>query len=272
MEWRRRLQELARGAGKPHPPLFLPLLFGCAAQIDAIAPAEMALDGTRLRKNLTELRRMLNLDGLYCAVPSGMEVEAATGDLAVLEAHPRIAAGLDAIRQIAATDRGDTVIAVGLTGPATLAAQLRAGGMTGTGEAVYETAGQILAGLTRLYAESGVHLLSVHERERPTEEEDDHWRGALGTLGNVARFHRIPPLLVMEGVQPVRAWPAQTIGCPAAGQPPLPPIRPQGRTWSRDPAAWPGPSGGAVILSEAEVPAERPVAALLTDVERVRHG
>ena len=272
MEWRRRLQDLARGAGKPHAPLFLPLLFGCAAQIDSIAPAEMALDGTRLRKNLTELRRMLNLDGLYCAVPSGMEAEAGSGDLAVLEANERIAAALDAIRQIAATDRGETVIAVGLTGPATLAAQLRAAGMAGTGETVYEQAGQILAGLTRLYAETGVHLLSVHESERPAEEDDDHWRSALSTLGNVARFHRIPPLLVMSGEQPVRAWPAQTIGCPAAGQPPLPPIRPQGRTWSRDPDAWPGLTGGAVIVTETEVPAERAIATLLADVERVRHG
>lgn len=272
MEWRRRLQELARGAGKPHPPLFLPLLFGCAAQIDATAAAEMALDGTKLRKNLTELRRMLKLDGLFCAVPCGAEAEVASGDLAALEAHPRIAAGLDAIRQIASTDSGETVIAVGLTGPATLAAQLRAAGLTGSGEAVYEQCGLILAGLARLYAETGAHLISVHESERPAEEDDDHWRGALGTLGNVARFHRIPPLLVMAGDQPVRAWPAQTIGCPAAGQPPLPPIRPQGRVWSADPALWPGPPGGAVIVTDREVPAERPIAALLGDVERLGHG
>ncbi|ODS92904.1 MAG: hypothetical protein ABS45_04665 [Comamonas sp. SCN 65-56] len=292
--WFKRMQDLARGAGFAHAPLFAPLLFGAAAQIEAIAPEAMAQDGTRLRKNMTELRRALGLETVACAVPSAMEAQALgvpvaenqwpprpSGELSALNmeisseqllAVPRIAAALEAIQQWRATP-DEQVIVAALTGPATLLAQLRAAGAALTDEEGYDLVGRTLATLARMYAEAQVQVLQLHETELPGDEGAiDGWKGALGTIGNVSRFHRVPPLLVVEGAAPA-SWPVQVVACPGSTQTPVPP-RPHGQAWASDPVAWPSlptQSGNLrLITTVAEVPASTQVSDLVAAMGRIR--
>ncbi len=257
--WRKRLQDLSRGAGLPHPPLFAPVLFGAAAAIESIAPAAMALDPTRLRKNVGELRRMLGTEVLFALAPGDGErlPTSASGTVLTPEAWgqaPLLAASLEAVRQWQ-VEAGEPVIAAALSGPATRVAALRAAARVDPGEpdeAVYEAVGLGLAGLARAFCEAGVHLLQWHETVLPAPDAVDHWKGALGTAGNVARFHRVAPVLVAAGLGDF-GWPAQAVACPDADQKPPPPARPHGRAWPGDPADW--PACAATLVPGAVPPA-----------------
>ncbi len=293
--WRRRMQELARNVGKPHAPLFSPLVFGIAAQIEAIAVHEMVRNSTRLRKNLSELRRMLDLPAVVCAVPSLMELEAlgvqvnadvwppqpvpgTDFEMDGENVHPdvlltsnRLAVSIDVVRQFAAAGHGDPVIAVALTGPATLVGQLRQARLGGDDEMLYELVGRLLAMLVRLYAEAGAHLIQLHETHGPGDAEES-WKGALGTAGNVARFHRIPPLLVYDDGVPESVWPTQTVPCLSGTTAGTTPPRAHGRAWAADPARWGLLPGGQqnerVVTSASDVPADFSLAELMDHVRR----
>lgn len=285
--WRKRMQDLSRAVGRPHGPLFAPLLFGVAAQIEAVDPQAMAEDATRLRKNVGELRRMLRTDAVFCCTPSSAEVQALAGLGAEVEperftAQPRLAAALDAVRQWQA-DVSEPVIAAALTGPATLVAGLRAtaagGPAAADDEALFDHVGRGLAVLARLFCEAGVHLLQWHESTLPDDTQLDFWKGALGTAGNVARFHRVPPLLVVDAASTAAppsalTWPPQAVACPSWAQQPQPPARPHGRAWPAAPAQWPTlPGDGAaerLVTTLAEVPPGTDLAALLAELQRVR--
>lgn len=275
--WRRRMQDLSRAVGRPHVPLFAPMLFGVAARIEAIDPQAMALDATRLRKNVGELRRMLGTDVVFCCVPSEADTEVAleaSSDAALLDIGraPRIAAALDAARQWQA-DPSEPVIAAALSGPATLVQSLRDGGSGAGDELLFDQAGRALAALARGFCEAGVHLLQWCERVVPAESQLDAWKGALGTAGNVARFHRVAPVLVVDAAG-AGAWPPQAVACPTPDQFGGPMARPHGRAWPADPARWPvlpgETAGERVVLTTAEVSADTDIAALLAEVRRVQ--
>lgn len=286
--WRRRLSELGRGGAKPHAPLFAPLLYGVAAQIEALPPAEVTADPTRLGKCLVELRRVLGTAPFIVAAPTAMEAEAlgarvdrevwppkvtasAPQDVVALAAFEEIwpqsealAASIEATRRLSKTQTGEPAILAALTGPASLLAELM-GEEASPGVDAYEFAGRALSALSRQFAQSGASAILICERRLPSDL--DAWNAALNTISNIARFHRIPALLAFDGVVPAE-WPGSTIACPTlehetAMQ------KPHGLTVSADPGRWGSlvcNTGSArAVFTAVEVAAD-------TDIETLREA
>lgn len=277
--WRRRLSELGRGLGKPHAPLFAPLLYGICAQIEALPPAEVTADPARLVKCLGELRRVLGTAAFVVAAPTAMEAEAlgsevdravwpprltapAAADVIALtdfaDIWPRseaLSASLETTRRLSKTQSGDPVLLAALTGPASLLAELM-GEEAVPGADAYEFVGRALSALSREFAQSGVSAILLCERRLPTDL--DGWNAALSTISNIARFHRIPALLAFDGVEPFE-WPPSTIACPAPGQQAAI-DKPHGLTVSAEPSTWAalaGNTGSArAVFTAREVAAD----------------
>jgi acetophenone carboxylase len=266
--WRRRLSELGRGVGKPHAPLFAPLLYGVASQIEALPPAEVTADPTRLGKCLTELRRATGTAPFVVAAPTAMEAEAlgaavdreawppqvlAGADEGVIELadfddvwarSEALAASLETCKRLSATQQNEPVLLAALTGPATLLFELLGGGAPAA--AAYEFAGRALSALSRRFAQSGASAILLCERVPPADVAA--WSGALNTISNIARFHRIPALLAFDEGLSRSEWPPATVACPSIEREAAIGDRPHGLVMSPDPATWadlPGATGTA---------------------------
>lgn len=291
LPWRRRLSELGRGVGKPHPPLFAPLLYGVASQIEALPPADVTADPTRLGKCLVELRRATGVAPLVVASPTRMEAEALGAGVDRDAWPPRVtstavpdvlsrsefgdawlqsealAASLETCRRLAATQQDEPVLLAALTGPASLLVELLGAGTT-PDAAGYEFAGRALSALSRQFAQSGASAILLCERVAPSDV--DAWAGALNTIANIARFHRIPALLAFEeDVTPV-VFPAATVACPRIGQTPDT-EKPHGRVVSAELSAWTDLRGrtadARVVLTAREVDADTSIEVLIEACE-----
>ena len=236
LTWRKKLSDLGRGVGKPHTPLFSPLMYGVSAQIEARSPAEVTADPTRLGKCLGELKRASGTTVLTVAAPTCMEAEAlgaqvdrgqwpprlvSGGEHALLELtefddrwkrSDALTASIEVTRRVLAVDN-DSVVLPALTGPASLLRQLF--GEDRPEAAHWAFAGRALAALARAYCTVGASGLLIIESIPPGEV--DGWREALNTLSNIARFHRVPALLAFQG-EPAAEWPDSVVPCPAIGQ------------------------------------------------------
>src|SRR5690625_4618251 len=216
--WHKRLKDLARGGGQPHTPLFAPLLFSVTAQIEAISPDEMVSSGTRIRKNVGELRGALGTETVFAMAPSPQIIAGLApleqGNQAALLASPRVEAAIDAVTQWQA-DSTRPIIAIAIDGPQRYIAAAQNNGQFSAenAEAYYDYVGSSLATMVRQFAEAGIHILFIHDDMPNDSAEIDLWKSALGTACNVARFHRLPSLLVLSN-DSVNGWPAQAIACP----------------------------------------------------------
>lgn len=284
--WRRRLSELGRGIGKPHAPLFAPLLYGVASQIEALPPAEVTADPTRLGKCLVELRRATGVAPYVVAAPTAMEAEALGAEVDREKWPPRLkatvgsdvigrsefddawpqsealAASLETCKRLAATQKDEPVLLAALTGPASLLLELL-GSDVSAGAAEYEFAGRALSALSRLFAQSGVSAILLCERVAPAET--GAWVAALNTIGNIARFHRIPALLAFDEAAAPTPFPAATVACPRIGQD-AGTDKPHARVVPIDLATWaglPGNTGDArAIFTAREVDPQTSIEAL----------
>jgi acetophenone carboxylase len=276
--WRRRLSELARGIGKPHAPLFAPLLYGVASQIEALPPGEVVVDPTRLGKCLVELRRAVGVSSFVTAAPSAMEAEAlgatvdrgswpprvvaqapdSVVDLADFDAEwersEALAASIETTKRLAATEPGEPPILVGLTGPGQLVSQL----FTEPRPSSWDLAGRALSALARRYAQAGASALVVCERSAPSDW--NAFASALATVANVGRFHRIPTLVAFASDEP-KSWPAGVVAREARLS-----IGAAIGTW-RDVGEHVG--AARVVVTAEEVPAATPIEALALACEEL---
>lgn len=284
--WRRRLSELGRGIGKPHAPLFAPLLYGVASQIEALPPAEVTADPTRLGKCLVELRRATGVAPFVVAAPTAMEAEALGAGVDRQSWPPRVtasvgseviqrsefddawsqsealAASLETCKRLAATQQDEPVLLAALTGPASLLVELLGGGVQ-AGAAEYEFAGRALSALSRQFAQCGASVILLCERVAPADA--GAWAAALNTIGNIARFHRIPALLAFDEDVANVSFPAATVACPRIGQD-AGTDKPHARIVPADLAAWadlPGNTGEArAVFTAREVDPQASIEAL----------
>lgn len=286
---REQLAALARGAVTGEA-LFAPLIFGAAAQIEALAPVDMAADPTRLGKGLGETRRVLGLSTTYVAVPAAAEAESlgATVDIAqwppqvtsspgmaalevgaedAIANSPRLQASLETARRMATTESQDVALIAALTGPATLVRQLVPGATGDDQEDAYDCAGGFLVALLRGFGEAGVHALLLQEAVPVPagQEENEIWREALAPLANIARFYKIPALLgFTDGNEPdANGWPSELIVCPPAANATAFAGQAHGVCLPANPAAWQQrPADASIVITSAEVAADSPISEL----------
>lgn len=133
---------------------------------------------------------------------------------------------------------------------------------------LYKQAIQVLASLVRACCETDVHLLQWCKASVPDEAQFDFWKGALGTGGNISRFHRVVPVVV----DAPPAWPPQAVACPALDHHAGAMARRHGRSWLAESTGWPTLPGDAASerVTVGEVPAATDIAALLVEVRRVQ--
>jgi acetophenone carboxylase len=126
----------------------------------------------------------------------------------------------------------------------------------------WEFAGRSLSALARQFAQRGVSALLLCERAPGADV--DAWTGALHTIANIARFHRLPALLAFDGEAPAE-WPAPTVPCVPSDQASAT-TRSHGLAVPADPAAWTDLADtkglARVVVTATEVAPETSIEAL----------
>ncbi len=259
---RRLLKDLAKGKLPPQP-LVVPIIFTLAAKVEAIPLRQFLTNPTKLANLLNRVYGGLQCDGIVAQYGNCLEAEALGCSLDWSEGQPtirrpaqattppvpidaagltrrgRIPIALDVVRRLRITLADRHALAVGLTGPATLAAQ------TGCSA---ELGGEILVKLAKQFCEAGADLVFVAEDAVPADLS--RWQSLLSTAWNVIRFHQAVPALIAPGVplDTLRAMAGECLICTDSAE------------WSADvPFGWMGrgrrPAGRcALITTPGEVP------------------
>lgn len=246
-------------------PLLCPLALVQAAEVDAVAVAELQRDPTRLAGGLRRLREALGAEMVVTAVPDGLVAGAAAG-----ASSARLEAAVEATARLEGSEANAVVVAA-FEGPARLAAQLGAGaGATGLGERL-EAAGELLRTVAARFLEAGAHLVVLVEDQPLAPGNHDAWRAAVTPLANVARFRQAPLAIALAGGDAdARALPAGAVACLPIGA-----AGGSGVALPADPAAWPAACPpGTVVTTLGAVTADfastRAALVRLAGVEAVR--
>ncbi|WJJ93953.1 hypothetical protein [Neopusillimonas aromaticivorans] len=187
---------------------------------------------------------------------------AGINDIASQTHSRRLEASLDATRQLVAGDPDGPLLVAALTGPATLAAQLRSGNPGMPEEALFELVGQALAFIARSYAEAGINIVQVHETA-DASLDSAHWKSALRTIANIARFHRVPFIVALAGNNPALT------AAPLLTATPAPTADTYGQLFNANPSKWPSNRSDEIrwVSTADDAPADFDLAQLMRIVQ-----
>lgn len=294
-----RLRKLVKRGEAPEQPLYVPLAYSVASRIEEEELFQFLHDATKLSKGLTALHQILQTDGILCFVSGSAEAEALGGsvDWSVypprvakaadvpfpenmgepLRAQRQIATSVDVIKRLAATIKGAPVLAVAITGPATLAEQ--AVGQNNS-PVILEQSGRVVSEAGRIFAEAGAHLVFVAETVLPETSDEaalSRWGAALAPVCNIARFYQSLPVLLPFGVENAdfgtlqAATPSGLLFCHNSDQAPLDAAQPSGVMLSPSPANWKEPGHNTSLVTTAgEIAADNDIADLREASLRLR--
>lgn len=297
---RQRLRSLAKRDKRPVVPLFVPVVYAAAAQIEGLGVQEFLTNATKLSKGLSAMYEITETDGIV-SFSANHEVSEALGAeidwgaypptvkahpgwpgaiddgaLKRIVCHPRLETGLEAARRLKQTIRGEPVFAVVLTGPAALAAELSGSGSVWP--ALLEAAGRITAAISRSCGEAGINLIILAEHDISSDGSGagGAWRSALTTVVNVVRFFGALLVVVFERADGTLAS--------AIIREPLPGIiaggaddtgggLPEVHCLGARPVAWRLPTSRCSLVTTAqEIPAEQDIAELRNACLQIRLG
>ncbi|HJL51247.1 MAG TPA: uroporphyrinogen decarboxylase family protein [Arenicellales bacterium] len=290
---KRRFRRLVKRGEVPSHPLLIPLVHAAAAQIDNLDVREFLTDATQMAKSLVAMNQAIGVDAIVCFYDRSAVAEAVGAQLdwrvyppeisgkprqpipqdiaSLLDTHDRIQTGVEVLTRLQATQTDETLFAVVITGPATLAGQL----MDDNDTSVLETCGRLVSESARIFAEAGAHVIFIVESET-TVQGNRAWQLAINPVINVARFYSAIPVLVPNGHEQThveafyREVPTGLLVCNQRGVPDGEPggvILPlQPREWAVEPTR-----GFSLITTPGEVPLDSDIPDLRAACQRFRN-
>lgn len=208
----------------PPRPLFLPLVFALGAKVENLPLDAYRKNPTKIVSALWQMRVPSGSDGVLCSFDRFLESEALGGPGTPIESMPaagelpqkgRVPVSVEVIRRLNATPNRDFLLAAGVTGPLTLAAQI-----VGVGsekpwryEEIPETsknlAGSVATQAATAFLEAGADFIFLHEPALPTlsSESAAEWANLLAPTINAIRFFEaLPALLLTDPSSTIANW------------------------------------------------------------------
>ena len=210
---------------RPPRPLVLPLIFSWGARVENITRKAYLSDPTKIVSGVRQLWKHMPADSITCYFDPLLEAEAlgaavswsSDGASAHLEPKPLAAHGLpdglrspdeaasagrvpvavEVLKRLKIQLREGPLRMVGLTGPLTLATDLRGAHAEPPPPAAVDACGAAITAIARTLLEAGAEVLLIHE---PASAADAGTHEAalsqLETVVNIARFYEALPVLL----------------------------------------------------------------------------
>jgi hypothetical protein len=209
------------------PAIIAPVIHLMGSQIEAIEADEFLYNPTKLAKGLSELRIALGSNVITCASSAAMEAEAFGADIDWSTYPPRVTSAIDpsmvetddptnllllgerieaaveCTKRLSSTEGSNVALCAAITSPGKLASELTAYDFNNQDE-IYKNklldfSGRCVTGITRKLCESGINLMIFQELDIFDPVIDfEAWKSAFIPICNMARFHRVKIVLVLE--------------------------------------------------------------------------